>query len=160
MNQDTNKDSLAVPKQSIYAYTDGCNSGAIDNNTFVGSGVWLSERPSTRVPSHTMSFKSPNDGTNNIKGEIYAAMAAIKWAWDNNYKILVVVTDLEGIMHWGNGKWKATKPITAEFKQSVESYKHRGMDIRFIWTKGHLGAGRHAYGNNQADKLAAQALGK
>lgn len=141
--------------RSVYAYTDGCN-----NPQFVGSGAWLSERPSTRVPVHKISIATPNDGTNNIKGELVAVMEALKWAWENKYQIVVVVTDLLGIPNWGDGKWKRKTPITVEYYQAVKCYREAGMDIRFVWTKGHLSSGRHSFGNNMADQLAARALGK
>lgn len=146
--------------KSIWFYTDGCNEADGTEDGIVASGAAGMELPSTKVINHYIMNKYPNDGSNNIKGEIMAVTATLTWCKSNKYDTVIIVTDLQGIPKWANGEWKRNRSITQKLYDCVYSLRQEGMDIRFVWIKGHEKDHKHAYGNDLADKLAGRALGK
>lgn len=90
----------------------------------------------------------------NVAGEMYGAMYAVQWAFENGYSSVVLHYDYEGIEKWANGSWKANKIKTQEYQKKVIQYRE-SMDIVFVKVLAHSG---DVY-NERADKLAKKAVG-
>lgn len=88
-----------------------------------------------------------------IAGEVFGALAAIKWALVHHYDAINVHYDYLGIEKWALGEWTAKKPVSKDyllhFKKLVAQIK-----INFIKVKAHDGVEF----NEQADKLARKVL--
>jgi ribonuclease HI len=89
----------------------------------------------------------------NVAGELLGAMKAIKWAYENKYKKMIIYHDYEGIAKWITGEWKAKQDGTKSYVDFVMKYK-KFIDVDFIKVLAHSG---DQY-NEEADKLAKEAL--
>lgn len=92
--------------------------------------------------------------TRNVAGELSAAMRAAHWAAKNGVAIRLH-HDYLGVAAWVIGSWKAKNPITQAYREFMDKYYKKGV-IEFVHVKGHSGI----IGNELADKLAREALGK
>lgn len=90
---------------------------------------------------------------NNIAGELQGTMYAVKWAYENEYKNILIKHDYEGISKWCNKEWKAKNTSVKEFVNFIEEYK-QNIKIDFEKVTGHSG---DKY-NEEADRLAKTAL--
>lgn len=90
----------------------------------------------------------------NVAGEIMGAKSAIDFCLRNGIDEVTIYHDYEGVGRWGDGEWKANNRLTRLYKDYVAKARTR-MDIRFVKVAAHTG---NRY-NEQADKLAKQALG-
>lgn len=90
----------------------------------------------------------------NVAGEIEAAKIAMEYCIHNNIKKLKLYFDYEGIEKWCSGAWKANKEGTQNYKRFYDTIK-KDLNVEFVKVKAHSG---DKY-NEQADKLAKQALG-
>lgn len=90
----------------------------------------------------------------NVAGEIYGSMAAMKYAYENGVRRLVIYHDYEGIAKWCKGEWKTNKEGTINYKRYYEAASKK-VEIKFVKVKGHSG---DKY-NDMADKLAKEAVG-
>ncbi|MDU2066182.1 MAG: ribonuclease H family protein [Sporomusaceae bacterium] len=89
----------------------------------------------------------------NVAGELAAAMRAIQWAEKEDRKPIRLHHDYMGIGAWATGAWKANN----KFTQAYKNFTANKLDwIFFEKVKGHSGV----LGNELADQLAGQALGK
>lgn len=88
----------------------------------------------------------------NVAGEILGAMAAIKYAIDNQFPSLTIYYDYIGIEKWAKDEWKANKPATMAYKDFIRECP---IPLKFIKVKGHSGN----KGNELADQLAKKAVG-
>ncbi|MCY6355179.1 ribonuclease H family protein [Clostridium sp. ZS2-4] len=89
----------------------------------------------------------------NVAGELLGAMKVIEWAYENNYDLITIHHDYEGIERWANGSWKANKQGTKEYVEFIRKYRQY-LKIQFKKVKAHSG---NVY-NDEADNLAKQAI--
>jgi ribonuclease HI len=91
-------------------------------------------------------------GSNNIPGEVFGVLNALKWAAAHGRKRINICYDYAGLEHWAEGSWKANTKIAAFYKQEFKKYG--GIEVVFTKIPGHSG---NPY-NETADRLAAAAL--
>ena len=90
----------------------------------------------------------------NVAGEIKGAQAAVKKAIELGIKELVIYYDYMGIEMWATGAWKRNKAGTIAYHDYIMSVREQ-IKLTFVKVKGHSGV----EGNEEADKLAKQAVG-
>lgn len=90
----------------------------------------------------------------NVAGEIKGAEAAVKKAIELGIKELVIYYDYMGIEMWATGAWKRNKAGTIAYHDYIMSVREQ-IKLTFVKVKGHSGV----EGNEEADKLAKQAVG-
>lgn len=88
-----------------------------------------------------------------IAGEVFGAIAAIKWAIEEGYQAINIRYDYMGIEQWATGMWRANKPVSQDY---IEQFKKLApqITVRFQKEKAHSGV---EY-NELADQLAKKAL--
>lgn len=92
--------------------------------------------------------------SNNIIGELSAAINAMDWAVSNQYHKIKIYHDYEGVGKWILGEWKASKPV-GKWYINVYQTKFEGLlDVKFQHVKGHS----NNKFNDKADELANLAL--
>ncbi len=89
----------------------------------------------------------------NVSGELKAAMMAMEYALDQDYKKLYLHYDYQGIESWAKGEWKRNKEGTKSYKSFYDSIKD-DLEVVFIKVPAHAGI---KY-NEEADKLAKDSL--
>lgn len=105
---------------------------------------------------HTDSGVGKDEGaatTNNVAGELSAAMHAICWARDNGYTCRIF-HDYEGVGKWATKEWKRKNKYTKAYSEFIDD--NPGIVSEFIHVYGHKG---NIY-NELADQLAGEAFGK
>lgn len=90
-----------------------------------------------------------------IAGEVLGCIEALKWAYNNNVRKIVINYDYQGIESWALGDWKAKKLISIDY---VKEFNILSKDIEVIFNKvkGHSGD----LFNDLADELAREAASK
>nr|DAV25060.1 MAG TPA: RNAseH-like protein [Caudoviricetes sp.] len=146
--KDFAQNEIANLNNSIDIYTDGSFKNGKYSYAFVAvkdnqiiytdSGVGKDEGAAT---------------TNNIAGELSAAMHAICWARDNNYTCRIF-HDYEGVGKWATKEWKRKNKYTKAYSEFIDS--NPGIVSEFIHVYGHKG---NTY-NELADQLAGEAFEK
>lgn len=139
-----------------YAFTDG--SYNIQTGQ-AGWGGFLSVDDKTR---HILQGTVTDPGWNamrNVAGETCGAMDAIRKALELKLTTLHIYYDYSGVELWNvpksNGGWAADKPETRFYQDAVASARAKGLEIVFQHVQAHTGIP----GNEEADRLAKQAVG-
>ena len=134
----------------IYAFVDG--SFNIATGVY-GYGGFLVHDGSKEVLQG--SGKDPEmTAMRNVSGEVLGSMAAIQRAVELQLPEITVYYDYMGIEMWATGDWKRNKKGTIAYYDFIQSVKNQ-IHIHFVKVKGHSGVD----GNEEADKLAKQAVG-
>ena len=89
----------------------------------------------------------------NVAGEMYGAMYAVQWAFENGYSSVVLHYDYEGIEKWATGVWSAKNPHTKKYAAFMRNMQSK-LEIIFQKVRAHSGD----YYNEQVDQLAKRAL--
>lgn len=89
----------------------------------------------------------------NIAGEVLGAMYAMKYAFEHNYRKLVIYHDYEGISKWPESTWKAKNELTQKYVKYYNTISNK-VKINFIKVQAHSGD----YYNEIADQLAKAAI--
>lgn len=67
-------------------------------------------------------------------------------------KPVVIYYDYQGIESWATGEWKASKPVSQNYKKAFDEVA-TGMQVDFVKVKSHTGVEF----NEMADELAKHA---
>src|SRR5699024_6406136 len=89
-----------------------------------------------------------------IAGEVFGALAAIRWAIEKGYKAINIRYDYMGIEQWATGMWKANKPVSQDY---IAQFKELAPQIAVHFQKEKANTGVEY--NEMADQLAKRALG-
>ena len=146
--------------EALRIYTDGSYSATRPNITY-GAYVCPAYTGISEVVSTTNNLFIQS---NNVGGEILAAMRAIEFAVnvaqniDTDQRIeTIIYHDYEGISKWVTGEWQAKKTLTQFYKwfaTNMQALVIDKMKFTFIHVNGHSGNS----GNEAADGLAANAF--
>lgn len=90
----------------------------------------------------------------NVAGEIAGAQKAIEYAIENQYPLICIYYDYEGIEKWANRDWKANKAGTIAYQKFIEKSRQQ-IQINFVKVLAHSGD----FYNEMADSLAKKAVG-
>lgn len=91
----------------------------------------------------------------NVAGEMLAAMNAVRYAINNNFKSVLICYDYAGIELWATGGWKAKNELTSRYAKAMKEWSD-SIEIRFQKIAAHTGV---EY-NEVADQLAKFAIDK
>lgn len=135
---------------SIYSFVDG--SYNIKTGIY-GYGGFISVNGCKHILQG-----SGNDpelvGMRNVAGELEGSIAAMMYAKEHHLKNLCILYDYNGIEHWAKGTWKRNKKGTIAYYELVQQL-NKEINIEFRKVKAH----NKVEGNEEADKLAKQAVG-
>lgn len=140
------------PRTAIL-YTDGSYNKGLG---IYGCGMVLLDMDGVEITRRNKSG-IPSEGQNgwNINGEVAAAMMGIKLAIDLGYKNIKVYHDYEGVGKWPDNLWKANKPYTKDYAETIKNWRNSGVNIQFFHVKGHNGNKWNEIADQQA-KIGAK----
>jgi ribonuclease HI len=145
-----NKQSDRLPGSHYDIYVDG----SYDNNKKQYSWAFAVYNGSEVI--HTANGIGENAdavSTRNVAGELEATVKAVQWAEKQDVQSITIHHDYIGISEWATGKWKTNNNTTQTYACFIRPY----LDwVYFNKVAGHTGI----EGNELADKLAGQALGR
>lgn len=133
-----------------YAFVDGSFNQATGTYGFGGFLVNKGEKIVLQGSDSDPEMASMR----NVAGEIKGSEAAIRKAIELGIRELVIYYDYMGIEMWATGGWKRNKAGTIQYYEFIQSVKDQ-INLKFVKVKGHSGV----EGNEEADKLAKQAVG-
>lgn len=146
-----------------FAYVDGSYSDGVDGlgvkkAGLYGSGIFLQLEDITEPIQ--MSFGGSDKDmavSRNVAGEVRAVTLLLQFLSKNHpeYNQVDIYYDYEGIEKWVTGEWKAKKPMTQVYRDTVRKYMDT-MVVNFHKVPAHKGV---VY-NEIADKLAAAGVRK
>ncbi len=90
----------------------------------------------------------------NVAGEIMASVLVIRYCLEHKIPAVEIYHDYNGVGRWGMGEWKTNRPGTQAYALFCQKARQH-MKLSFIQVQGHSGN----YWNDEADRLAKQALG-
>ena len=137
-------------ENSTYAFVDGSFNKATHTYGYGGFLVTDHEKYVLQGADNDAEMATMR----NVAGEIKGAEAAVKKAIELGIKELVIYYDYMGIEMWATGAWKRNKAGTIAYHEYIMSVKDK-IKLTFVKVKGHSGV----EGNEEADKLAKQAVG-
>ena len=129
-------------ENSTYAFVDGSFNKATHTYGYGGFLVTDYEKYVLQGADNDAEMATMR----NVAGEIKGAEAAVKKAIELGIKELVIYYDYMGIEMWATG--------TIAYHEYIMSVKDK-IKLTFVKVKGHSGV----EGNEEADKLAKQAVG-
>lgn len=135
---------------STYAFVDGSFNKATHTYGYGGFLVTDNEKYVLQGADNDAEMATMR----NVAGEIKGAEAAVKKAIELGIKELVIYYDYMGIEMWATGAWKRNKTGTIAYHDYIMSVREQ-IKLTFVKVKGHSGV----EGNEEADKLAKQAVG-
>lgn len=135
---------------STYAFVDGSFNKATHTYGYGGFLVTDNEKYVLQGADNDAEMATMR----NVAGEIKGAEAAVKKAIELGIKELVIYYDYMGIEMWATGVWKRNKAGTIAYHDYIMSVREQ-IKLTFVKVKGHSGV----EGNEEADKLAKQAVG-
>lgn len=125
-------------------------------------GSWSSNKPDVAGWSflvvvgdkivHYQYGQAPSS-SQQIGGELKAAMAGLLWASKNNVSKVNLCHDYTGVAFWAEGTWKAKKELPMKYASFVQSLM-RLMTVEFVKVPAHAGDKF----NELADKLAKRGV--
>lgn len=140
-----------VTGDGLIAYVDG--SYNIKSQEY-GYGCVIIHGQSVLEQFYDKGSKDDYVSMRNVAGEIMGSEMAIRYAIQNNYKLICIYYDYEGIEKWANGMWKANKPGTIAYQRFIQESRKQ-IEISFVKVLAHSG---DMY-NEVADVLAKKAVG-
>lgn len=142
---------MKLPKKN-YAFVDGSFNPA---NGVYGCGGFLIDQFGKKHIIQACGKDPEMAKMRNVAGEILGAKEAVRLALDLGMKTLKIFHDYEGVAMWPMGLWKTKKPVTKDYALFMRGAVASGLNLTFEHVKGHSGIP----GNNEADRLAKEAVG-
>ena len=132
-------------------YTDGSN---IADTTYSYGFVVLDNNENLICEAY-QGFKTDEYSKHrNIAGECFGVIDALKWCHRNNIRNILIYHDYIGLKKWADNEWKTNSPISIRYKYEIDLFKKQGLNIEFVWIKGHNGD----KWNERADELAKMGI--
>lgn len=135
----------------MIAFVDGSNLG--DASAFSWGIVTFSQKLG-KVDINGSSKDEKFTPHRNVAGELFASVAATKFAIKNNMTKIIIHHDYSGIRHWALSEWKTNNDLS-RFYEAFFKQASKLINFEFVKVDGHTGDKF----NEEADKLAKAALG-
>ena len=137
------------PKEVLIAYVDGSFNKVMGQ---YGSGIVFLKNDKVleklSIPGNDPLYVASYQ----IAGEVIATVEAVKWAKAQGETQVVIYYDYQGIESQATGDWKASKPVSQNYKKAFDEVAE-GMQVDFVKVKSHTGVEF----NEIADELAKHA---
>jgi ribonuclease HI len=154
---ETRKIEDELKPYNIIAFIDGSCVKDHNNVNFgkVGYGFLLSNK-NTKEEFQIYGEVKNDDliALQNVGGELFAAIEAIKLAISKNYKSILIAHDYWGVSEYACRKWHSNIPAIKKYSLTITKLRVN-VDIQFIKVPAHSGID----GNEKADELAKYAVG-